>query len=167
MITSTRAGATYLRGQALLIGILSLCGCASAPTPKVRPQPADSVNTGYVKQARHDVTGAIASYDAGGAVRNPTSIAELIAVRFPGVEVLNAPKGELSVRIRGAHTLGNSEPLFVVDGVTLSSGVGSKLADIDPADVKRIDVLKDASETAIYGAHGANGVIVITLNHRK
>lgn len=88
-------------------------------------------------------------------------VEELFAGRFPGVEVYSAPGG-MQVRIRGQTTLyGDSEPLFVVDGTPLASGTGGLLA-INPRDVARIEVLKDAVSTSIYGLRGANGVIKVT-----
>jgi TonB-dependent SusC/RagA subfamily outer membrane receptor len=90
-----------------------------------------------------------------------TRVEELLVGRFPGVQVMNTPGG-LVVRVRGQSSiLGNSEPLFVVDGIPITPGTGGALA-INPRDVARIEVLKDAAETAIYGPRGANGVIVIT-----
>jgi TonB-dependent SusC/RagA subfamily outer membrane receptor len=90
-----------------------------------------------------------------------TRVEELFAGRFPGVEVYSAPGG-IQVRIRGQTTLyGESEPLFVVDGTPLASGTGGLLA-INPRDVARIEVLKDAVSTSEYGLRGANGVIRVT-----
>jgi TonB-dependent starch-binding outer membrane protein SusC len=112
------------------------------------------------------VTGAVGSVvaapDGGPRV---TRVEELLAGRVPGVEVLRLPGGELSVRIRGAAMgLNAGEPLFVVDGMSLPVGASAQriLAGISPGDVARIDVLKDAGSTAIFGARGVNGVIVIT-----
>jgi TonB-dependent SusC/RagA subfamily outer membrane receptor len=90
-----------------------------------------------------------------------TRVEELFAGRFPGVEVFNAPGG-IQVRIRGQTTLfGESEPLFVVAGTPLLSGTGGLLA-INPHEVARIEVLKDAASTSAYGLRGANGVIKVT-----
>ncbi|HKO15415.1 MAG TPA: TonB-dependent receptor plug domain-containing protein [Gemmatimonadaceae bacterium] len=95
----------------------------------------------------------------------------LHAVRFedllrgiPGVEV-NGSGANISVRIRGIATLnGSSDPLYVLDGVPLQLGSREALTSIDPKTVERIDVLKDAGATALYGARGANGVILITTH---
>jgi TonB-dependent starch-binding outer membrane protein SusC len=80
------------------------------------------------------------------------------------VSARRLPNGRLSVRIRGSHSmLANDEPLYVVDGLPISpQNIDVVLAGIDPRDVERIDVLKDAGSTAIYGSRGASGVILIT-----
>lgn len=150
---------------ALLVTLLSVGGCFARSTPTSLPRPADSVNVGYGAQARRDVTGAIASLEGDVARRStPTSMADLLTGRFAGVDVQRLAGGCISVRIRGQRSNdGNSEPLYVVDGVPLSSGVCGKLADLNAAEVQRIDVLKDASATAVYGSRGANGVILITM----
>ena len=86
---------------------------------------------------------------------------ELLAGRFPGVEVYRAPGG-IAVRIRGATTVyGSNEPLYVVDGMPIEPGPGGALVGINPGDIEKIEVLKDAGSTAQWGSRGANGVIVI------
>ena len=88
-------------------------------------------------------------------------IEEILAGRIAGVEVERTPNG-LKVRIRGATSLrGDSEPLYVIDGITIQPGPGGALVGITPYDIESITVLKDPAETAIYGVRGANGVIVI------
>ena len=112
---------------------------------------------------RASVTGAIASVDGADTRRtNARSVAEMLQDRFPGVEVLPQPDGNVGIRIRGRRSfLGSSDPLFVVDGTPLHN-VGGTLQDINPQDIERIDVLKDAGSTAVYGSRGANGVVLIT-----
>jgi TonB-dependent SusC/RagA subfamily outer membrane receptor len=91
-----------------------------------------------------------------------TTMADMIDGRFAGVEVRRLASGGMSVRIRGVRSFkGNGEPLFVVDGIP-QHGTNGTLADIDPRDVHSIEVLKDAGSTAVYGARGSNGVILIT-----
>ena len=94
-------------------------------------------------------------------------IEDLLAGRISGVMVDRSGYGTLSLRIRGIGSFRNSEPLFVVDGVALptSAPLRSLLAGINPNEVMRIDVLKDASSAAIYGSRGGNGVLLITLRH--
>jgi TonB-dependent SusC/RagA subfamily outer membrane receptor len=146
------------------VAFLTLAGCqphqsASSAIPERAP---DSVAVGYGSQARRDVTGSVSSVSGEVAQRNsPTNMADMIDGRFPGVEVRRLAGGGVSVRIRGVHTIrGDAEPLYVVDGIPQrSSGV---LNDIDPQWVQSIDVLKDAGSTAVYGARGANGVILIS-----
>jgi TonB-dependent starch-binding outer membrane protein SusC len=86
---------------------------------------------------------------------------ELLAGRFPGVEVYRV-QGGIGVRIRGGTSVnGSNEPLYVVDGMTIEPGPGGALVGINPADIEKIEVLKDAGSTAQWGVRGANGVIVI------
>jgi len=142
------------------------------------------VVVGYGTQKRKDVTGAISSVDAKTIESIPSnSFEQAIQGRLPGVQVTQsnpAPGGGLSIRIRGNNSItGNSEPLFVIDGVPIISnnaaatpgGVGgggfnganqNALATLNPGDIASIEVLKDASATAIYGSRGANGVVIIT-----
>jgi len=77
--------------------------------------------------------------------------------------VIHLPYGDVSLRIRGTRSLhGDNEPLLVIDGVPAHGAIGAALAGLVPRDIARIDVLKDAGSTAIYGIQGANGVILIT-----
>jgi TonB-dependent SusC/RagA subfamily outer membrane receptor len=146
--------------------LLTIVGCqahqsASSALPQRAP---DSVAVGYGSQARRDVTGSVSSVSGEVAQRNsPTTIADMIDGRFPGVEVRRLANGGMSVRIRGTHTFkGDAEPLYVVDGVPQHPRSSGVLTDIDPQSVQSIDVLKDAGSTAVYGARGANGVILIS-----
>lgn len=71
------------------------------------------------------------------------------------------PDGRLSLRIRGVTSLDYTEPLLVVDGIAIQAGMNDRLAGLNAEDIASVEVLKDASATAMYGARGANGVIVI------
>ena len=145
------------------VTLLSLAACYNRAPVSTTPA-QDSVQVGYGRQAKRDVTGAVASVDGDVARRNaPTSIADMIEGRFAGVEVQRLANGGVSIRIRGSRSLkSDQEPLLVVDGVPQRAGEGGTLSDLDPRDIKSIDVLKDAGATAIYGSRGANGVILIT-----
>ena len=89
-------------------------------------------------------------------------IEEILAGRIAGVDVRRTPDG-IAVRIRGQTSLrGDSEPLYVIDGIPIQPGPGGALVGINPYDIESIKVLKDPADTAIYGVRGANGVIVIT-----
>lgn len=117
---------------------------------------------GYGTVKRRDLTGAIASVKGEQVAANPVSnVAQALQGRLPGVNVISQdgrPGATISVRVRGGGSITQSnEPLYVVDGFPVSS-----IDDIPVADIESIDVLKDASSTAIYGARGANGVILIT-----
>ncbi len=90
----------------------------------------------------------------------------------PGLDVTRLPDGGYQLRIRGHRSIrgnpGDDDPLLVVDGIPISrEALGSTLAALAPRDVDRIEVLKDAGATAIYGSRGANGVIVITTKRAR
>lgn len=86
---------------------------------------------------------------------------ELLEGRFPGVQIFRV-SGGIAVRIRGAVSMsGDTEPLYVIDGQTIEAGPGGALMGINPADIEKIEVLKDIGSTSMYGSRGANGVIVI------
>jgi TonB-dependent SusC/RagA subfamily outer membrane receptor len=87
---------------------------------------------------------------------------DLFAGKFPGVNVHRSSGGGISITIRGANTfLGNSDPLYIIDGARVQSGPGGLLF-LDPSEITDIKVLKDIGSTAAYGFDGANGVIIIT-----
>jgi len=120
------------------------------------------VVTGYGSSVRRDVTGSIASVSNADIQTMPVPrVDQAISGLVAGVQVqtTNAqPGSEMRIRVRGGNSLnGSNEPLIVVDGV-----IGADLNQINPNDVEAVDVLKDASATAIYGARGANGVIIVT-----
>ncbi|MBR8533987.1 TonB-dependent receptor [Carboxylicivirga sediminis] len=119
------------------------------------------VAVGYGVQKKSDITGAVASVNAEVLDGQPVaSAATMLQGRASGVmvtETSGAPGSGLSVRIRGTGTVNNSSPLYVVDGILLDD-----IGFLNPSDVANMEVLKDASATAIYGSRGANGVILIT-----
>lgn len=120
------------------------------------------VVVGYGTQRKSDLTGAIGTIGEEDYEDQPVSrIDQILQGRTAGVSVTNssgAPGGELSIRIRGANSVnGNNDPLYVVDGF-----VGADFRNVNPSDIESIQVLKDASSTAIYGSRGSNGVILIT-----
>lgn len=123
----------------------------------------DVVVIGYGTAKKSDISGSVAVVDMKEMMkRNPTNIMSGLQGAAPGVVVTRTggdPSGSVSVRIRGIATInGSAEPLYIVDGVQ----VGTSVDFLNPADVESIEVLKDASATAIYGAQGANGVVMIT-----
>lgn len=126
----------------------------------------DVVVIGYGTAKRSDISGSIASVDTRSMMKkSPINIADGLKGAAPGVIVTTqdgAPNAMARVRVRGVGTIGNeSEPLYVVDGVQ----VGTNVNFLNPQDIESIEVLKDASATAIYGARGANGIIMITTKH--
>jgi TonB-linked SusC/RagA family outer membrane protein len=117
---------------------------------------------GYGTQRKSDVTGSLSSLSPKDFKDQPvTRIDQALQGRVAGVEVVNnsgAPGGDVSIRIRGANSiLGDNNPLYVIDGF-----IGADFNDLNPDDIASIEVLKDASSTAIYGSRGANGVVLIT-----
>ena len=120
------------------------------------------VVVGYGEQKKSDLTGAVASVQTKDIVRaNPTLAAKAIQGQVSGVTVTksdNRPGSGFNITIRGENTINNSTaPLVVIDGL-----MGGDLNNLNPNDIQSMDVLKDASSTAIYGARGANGVIIVT-----
>jgi TonB-linked SusC/RagA family outer membrane protein len=133
------------------------------------------VVVGYGTQNRKDVTGSIASISSQDIKDMPvTNVAEGMAGKLPGVliqQTTGAPGNSPSIKIRGFGSIsaGNG-PLIVVDGQPLNSGDlnnGSGLNLMNPNDIESVDVLKDASATAIFGSRGANGVMMITTKRGK
>jgi TonB-dependent starch-binding outer membrane protein SusC len=122
------------------------------------------VVVGYGTQRRKDVTGAISSVNAATIEKVPVTTAQqALQGRAAGVQIINndaAPGSSISVLIRGVGSLasGGNNPLYVVDGYPTTGGINN----INPNDIASIDVLKDASATAIYGIRAANGVVIIT-----
>ena len=119
---------------------------------------------GYGSVAKSDLTGSVTNVKMAEIADAPvTSIDQALQGRVAGADIMSTtgePGATTSIRIRGTRSItASNEPLIVVDGVM--DGV-SDLGDINPADIKSISVLKDASSTAIYGARGANGVIIVT-----
>lgn len=123
----------------------------------------DIVVVGYGVQRRSDMTGSVSS--VSGAQLNEVSVSSMESAlqgRSAGVYVNesgNKPGQGASIRIRGSRSItAGNDPLFVVDGMPISGGI----RDINPQDVQSVEILKDASATAIYGARGSNGVILVT-----
>jgi TonB-linked SusC/RagA family outer membrane protein len=126
------------------------------------------VVVGYGTVTRRDLTGAVASISAKDLKDIPiSSAADALAGRLAGVQVTSsegAPGSETNIVIRGGGSITqDNAPLYVIDGMQVESG----LAGISPQDIESVDVLKDASATAIYGARGANGVVVVTTKGGK
>lgn len=127
------------------------------------------VVVGYGTQKKSDVTGAVASVSAEALTNRPVNNAiEALQGKAAGVDIKSSERpGTIgSVRIRGNRSLSASNsPLYVVDGVPLMSA--SAIETLNPRDIESIDILKDASATAIYGSRGANGVIIVTTKQGK
>ncbi|CAI8346311.1 MAG: TonB-dependent receptor SusC [Polaribacter sejongensis] len=124
------------------------------------------VVVGYGTKKKSLVTGAISSLDAKD-IQNSSAprVEQILQGKTSGVTVVSssgAPGSGAKIRIRGAGSNGNSDPLFVVDGIKVSS-----IDNISPNDIANIEVLKDAASSAIYGTQGANGVILVTTKQGK
>lgn len=120
----------------------------------------DVVVVGYGTQSRAAVTGAISSIDSDEISSLPVATADqALQGRAAGVSVVNSgsPGVAPQVRVRGLGTPNNSNPLYVIDGI-ISSGIGN----LNPTDIESVQILKDASTTAVYGSQGSNGVILVT-----
>ncbi len=146
----------------LALLVVVSAGCGSSHSTKQKDD-GDQVEVGYGTQDRKTMTGSVASVDVEDAQNQaPRDVSDLLQGRVAGVHVEQGAGGGIKVRIRGTTSiLGSNEPLYVVDGVPVSTGADGALM-INPHDIKSISVLKDAASTSIYGSRGANGVIVIT-----
>ena len=126
------------------------------------------VVVGYGVQKKSDVTGALAHMDAKELTNMPVSNAlQAMQGKAAGVDITNSQRpGEVgSITVRGQRSIDASNgPLYVVDGMTIQTG---GIENINPADIESIEVLKDASSTAIYGSRGANGVVLVTTKKGK
>lgn len=164
----------------IAVGLVAvLAGCSSAATRRQQVGlPATTgayiageaiVVAGYDNYSRKLTTGAVGAVVVADDRRRPqvNRIEDLLSGRVAGVVVDRARDGSPSIRIRGVGAFRNSEPLLVLDGFPLPTDVPlrSALSGINPNEVMRIDVLKDASSAAIYGSRAGNGVVLITLRH--
>lgn len=144
------------------------------------------VVVGYGQVNKKDVTGSVSSVKGDELNKmNSSNFDAMLTGRAAGVHVVKssgAPGAVASIRIRGGTSaVGNNEPLYVIDGIPIELGDGfgnaayqndsrnkiSPLASINSEDIERIDILKDASATAIYGSRGANGVVIVTTKRGK
>ena len=126
----------------------------------------EAVVVGYGSMRRSDLTGSVASVKAADVVKSPgSSIEKMLQGRVAGLTVIDAsndsPESSVTMRVRGMSSInGSNAPLVVIDGVPF--GDAGNLSAVNPNIIESIEVLKDASATAIYGSRGANGVILIT-----
>jgi TonB-linked SusC/RagA family outer membrane protein len=140
-------------------------------------QLSEVIVTGYGIEQKRDLTGSVATVKGDKINNLPVqSFDRAIQGRLAGVQVMStsgAPGGAISILVRGAGSLSNNTPLYIVDGVQVQSGAASfggsnnALAGINPNDIESIEVLKDAAAAAIYGAQSANGVVIITTKRGK
>src|SRR5574344_752579 len=127
----------------------------------------DVVVIGYGTVKKKDLTGAVASISSDKIANIPVSnVGEAMTGKMAGVNITTtegSPDADVKIRVRGGGSISqDNSPLYIVDGFPVSS-----ISDIAPSEIESIDVLKDASSTAIYGARGANGVIIVTTKSGK
>jgi TonB-linked SusC/RagA family outer membrane protein len=123
------------------------------------------VTTGYGTQSKRDITGAVSTIEADELTSVPaTTFSQQMQGRASGISIVSdaTPGGEATVRIRGFGTIGNNNPLYVIDGVPSQSQ-----GNLNPQDIESLQILKDASAASIYGSRAANGVIIITTKKGK
>lgn len=146
-----------LVGALAALAVLTGCGGAKGRTARgtpVRPEPEGPGTSGVTTVHGDDMKRV-------GVQR----IEEYLNGRVPGLHVVRNESGQMSIRIRGTASLGRSdeEPLVIVDGIPTPQGMNTEvLRMLDPREVHRVQVLKDASATAMYGSRGANGVLLIS-----
>ena len=127
----------------------------------------DVVVIGYGTVKKKDLTGSVTSMNQKQLENIPVSnVSEAMTGKMAGVNITTtegSPDADVKIRVRGGGSLSqDNSPLYIVDGFPVAS-----ISDISPSEIQSIDVLKDASSTAIYGARGANGVIIITTKEGK
>lgn len=154
-----------IRGLAVLcVAVPLIAACQRGPRPASAPEAGGEaeVNVGYGTVDRDNITMSVGTISGEELERQRVSrVEEMIQGRVSGVHVTQLSNGEFAIRIRGVGSPSSSnEPLVIIDGIQ-TSGSGA-LRAINPHDVARIEVLKDAGSLAIYGVRGANGVILVT-----
>jgi TonB-dependent starch-binding outer membrane protein SusC len=156
----SRRSRTTVVGAALVIPFV-VAACAPKAKPTAAPTPE---GTGAGRSA--PTMESINSVEESAFGQQPYArVEELFIGRFPGVQVLNV-NGQVQVRIRGSSSFNaNTEPLILVDGQQLTQGSGG-LIGLNPRDIQKIEVLKDAVSMAEFGVRGSNGVIRITTKRR-
>ena len=169
---STPEGATLVfssigyTSQEVLVGDRSVIDITLAIDTKYL---SEVVVIGYGSQRKRDITSAVSNINMEDIGNVPaTNVSRLIQGQAPGVVVRQrdgTPGGQFEVRVRGIGSIGaGSSPLYVVDGFPVGTSVGQNL---NPNDIESISILKDAASTAIYGARGSNGVVLITTKNAK
>ncbi|WP_114782830.1 SusC/RagA family TonB-linked outer membrane protein [Botryobacter ruber] len=149
--------------QEVAIGNQSTLNVSLAPDTKALDE---VVVIGYGTQSKKDLTGSVASVKPEDLKSLPVpSVSDAIQGRAAGVQVITSgtPGSDATFRVRGIGTINNSDPLLVIDGIPTMGG----LNQLNPNDIESIQVLKDASATAIYGSRGANGVVIVTTKRGK
>jgi TonB-dependent SusC/RagA subfamily outer membrane receptor len=136
---------------ALVVLLLAASGCWSGRTP-----------------ATSAPRGAHTTVDVTAADGQSSRIEAVLARRVPGLSIDRRPDGTFAIRMRGAGAgaASGGEPLVLLDGIPMAGPAGNALADIDPQEVDRVEVIRDAASLSLYGVRGAYGVIAITTRVR-
>jgi TonB-dependent SusC/RagA subfamily outer membrane receptor len=164
-----RAPGRRLPMQLLLIPVSLAAACASNPSSVARTAPVDlnAVATRDAAAAAGEERHALRDMPRAEAARYGR-MEELLAHRVPALDVRSRGGGRFVLAIRGRPAqIGAAEPLVVIDGVPYYRGGADMLAQLSPARVRRIEVLKDVASTTRYGRHGANGVVVVTTHRGR
>jgi TonB-dependent starch-binding outer membrane protein SusC len=150
---------------AFVSGTVVGCGRSAAPPPELVPVAEGAAG----RSMQGEGTGAVGVVDGDDLHGRPAvNVEELLQGRVAGVQVIRRPGGGISVQIRGPGSImGNTEPLYVIDGMPVQDVAGRGLDWLNPGDILRIEILKDASTTSMYGVRGANGVVLITTRRGK
>lgn len=152
--------------------LVSLAGCGGGAGLKSASPGPGEVDVGYGNQPAGRVNTAVGTIaEADIAPGAPLRLEDLLRGKTAGLQIITRQDGKQALRIRGGNTslMGNAEqePLIVVDGVPVNGDdLSNALAGLVPADIRQVNVLKDAASTSIYGIRGAAGVIVITTRRR-
>ncbi len=169
-------------GSTLLVSFIGyasqelVVGNQTSVTVMLKPdtqQLSEVVVVGYGEMEKKDLTGSISTIGGKDIQKvQVSSVDQALQGQIAGVQInttSGAPGGNVNVLIRGVSSIsGGVQPLFVIDGFPVSNvGIGNPLNTINPNDIESVDVLKDASATAIYGSRGSNGVIIITTKKGK
>jgi TonB-dependent SusC/RagA subfamily outer membrane receptor len=159
MLRTARTGCGI---AALVLAAAGAPGCAHAPATGSTPAAERADRT--PPRPGTEPTGAVSVIGEREMREAPIrQLEQGLEGRVAGVQVLRSAGGGISIRIRGHSTItGSSEPLYVVDGMPVHVTPGRGLDWLNPLDIARIEVLKDASATSLYGMRGANGVVLIT-----
>src|SRR6478752_6907201 len=127
----------------------------------------DVVVVGYTTQRKKDLTGAVSVINSKDIKNIPVGgVEQVMQGKAPGVSITaqtGAPGDAIAVRIRGIGTINDNTPLYIIDGVPTKTGIN----EISPNDIENINILKDASSAAIYGARASNGVVIITTKRGR
>lgn len=124
------------------------------------------VVVGYGTMKKSDLTGAVAAVNSDKIKDSPAAnVGQALQGKVAGVQIIDSgsPGSNVNIKVRGLGSINNCDPLVVIDGVPTDLGLNA----INTEDIERIDVLKDASATAIYGSRGANGVVMVTTKRGK